>query len=341
MKTLSTSNVVRFGFKLGLFLLPVALIAGTFFIADPFKVLYRYDNFYADSDQPGVVLSRGYVSAEIFLRQREQYRYDSFILGSSRSLAFLTEDWITYIGASTPFHFDAFGESLFGVWATVKFMDRLDTPIRNVLFILDPLLLRNVTGAEGLVVKHHPDISGLPRVKFYFKFLRRYLSEGFFIRYLDLKLFKTYRPYMKKYIGPHHFSCDPVTNDCLLGWRDEMIAADPENYFSDKALFYPRDHLEKRGYGVMIKERQLLMLREINAVFKNHHTNFKIVISPLYDQQKIHHSDLESLRSVFGAGNVYDYSGVNPLTSDVKNYYEPQHYRPDVARAILREIYAA
>jgi len=341
VRTLSATDLIKFSLRLGLFLLPAVLIAGSFFIADPFKVIYHYERFYDGSHQPGAALNRGYVSADIYVRQREKYRYDSFIFGSSRSLAFLTEDWKKYIGVSSPFHFDASGESLFGIWSTVKFISRSNTPIRNALIVLDPLLFKEgITESKEFLKMHHPDITGMAKIKFYFQFLRGYLSEGFFIRYWDFRLFKTFRPYMGKYINTHRPSCDPITNDCLLAWRDERIAAGPEVYFSNKNIFYPREHLEKHGHDSVIKEKHLLMLREIKKIFEEHNTHFKIVINPLYDQKRIDGRDLEVLQSLFGADNVHDYSGVNAVTQDVENYYEPRHYRPQAARKILEEIYA-
>lgn len=70
-----------------------------------------------------------------------------------------------------------------------------------------------------------------------------------------------------------------------------------------------------------------------------HHTVYKVVINPLYDQNKINSRDLATLKDIFGSDNVYDFSGVNWITSDYHNYYEESHYRPHVAKWILGKIY--
>lgn len=343
MKTLSFLKLAKFGFRFSFFLLPAVVITAPFFIDDPFKVLYHHDDFYHGAAPPFVTSPRGYVSATLYLRNREKYRYDSFIFGSSRSLAFLTKDWKHYIGPSAPFHFDAWGESLFGLWATLKFLDKSEAPIRNVLLILDPSLLRGISESKKPIDAHHPIISGVPWAKFYTLFLKAYMSGGFWIGYWDLKIFKTHRPYMQKYFTNQQFLLfDPVTNDCRFAWREHLIAVDPEKYYDNKAVFYPRNsRAGEKECEMIIKEKQLTMLREINAIFKKHRAHYKVVVSPLYDQKKINAKDLKTLEAVFGTGRVYNYSGVNALTNNVRNYYETSHYKPDVARTILSEIYTA
>ena len=74
-------------------------------------------------------------------------------------------------------------------------------------------------------------------------------------------------------------------------------------------------------------------------VFRRKGTNCHVVVSPLYDQVRLNPSDLAALEDIFGAERVHDYSGVNAITADRHNYYEPYHYRPTVARHIMQEIY--
>jgi hypothetical protein len=79
---------------------------------------------------------------------------------------------------------------------------------------------------------------------------------------------------------------------------------------------------------------------EIANVFKEHNTNYKIVISPLYDQMRLDSLSLNRIDYIFGPENVYDFSGINRFTEPVYNYYESSHYRPHVAKQILEIIYS-
>jgi hypothetical protein len=81
------------------------------------------------------------------------------------------------------------------------------------------------------------------------------------------------------------------------------------------------------------------MLREVRAVFDAKGTDYRIVVSPLYDQRPLHPDDLMLLRRVFGAETVFDFSGANDITRDPHSYYEGSHYRPTIARRLMRAVY--
>ena len=75
-------------------------------------------------------------------------------------------------------------------------------------------------------------------------------------------------------------------------------------------------------------------------VFQTHHTNCKIIISPEYKQIRLNPADVEQLKEIFGAENVYDFSGINKYTNNIRNYYEGSHYRPCLGRQLLDSVYA-
>ena len=74
-------------------------------------------------------------------------------------------------------------------------------------------------------------------------------------------------------------------------------------------------------------------------MFKRHNTCYRVVVSPLYDQIKMNPEDVKALGEIFGAENVFDFSGVSEFTSDYRNYYDDSHYRPNVAREVLNIAY--
>jgi len=342
MKTLTFSDLGAFGLRVCFFLTPVVLVVASYFISDPFKVIYPYDDYY-NTNPPMAALNRGYVSTELYLRNHKKYHYDSFIFGSSRSLAYLTTAWQPYIGKkSSPFHWDSSGESLFGIWGALKLVDSMNAPLANALLIVDPVLLAQVSENEEMVFIHHPAVSGLAKIKVQWLFFRKYLSKGFCIRYWDLKLFKTERPYMKNYVYRRLYGFfNPVTNECPSVMQEALITANPEKFYSNRRKFYPVKISEGDGENkAVLAEKQIAMLRDINAIFLRKKTNFKIVISPLYDQRKINHADLQNLQDVFGKDNVYDFSGSNEITKNIMNYKDPGHYRIPVGNFILEKIYA-
>jgi hypothetical protein len=85
---------------------------------------------------------------------------------------------------------------------------------------------------------------------------------------------------------------------------------------------------------------QMQMLSNIRQLLMKHHTNYRIVINPLYNQVEMSPGDLKVLHGMFVQDNVYDFSGINKLTQSYTNYYETSHYRPHVAREIMNIIYS-
>jgi hypothetical protein len=81
------------------------------------------------------------------------------------------------------------------------------------------------------------------------------------------------------------------------------------------------------------------MLSNIKRILDANATSYKIVISPLYDQEKLDAADLHILQSIFGRDRITDFSGKNDITSNVRNYYEESHYRIPVAQKIMDSIY--
>ena len=106
-----------------------------------------------------------------------------------------------------------------------------------------------------------------------------------------------------------------------------------------KKRFRPRSG-QDQTYPPVLMKPQIKLLSEMAEVFQTHHTNCKIIISPEYKQIRMNPADVEQLKNIFGSENVYDFSGINQYTNDIRNYYDGAHYRPCLGRQLLDSIYA-
>ena len=331
-------DALRVLVRVALFGLPFVLSAVPYVVLDPFKVLYTYDSYYEPGDP--VMLNRDFVSTQIFLKTNPTRHYDSFILGSSRSLSFRCLDWGPIVGSDRCFHYDAIGDNLFGILGKLRLLDREHVAIRNALLVLDIDVLRETANQRGHMHIASPPVSGGSTLEFQFVFLRAFYDNLFFVKYLDYRRSGILKPYMQDVLVPP--ATEPVaeTNDVLLTVPDQELARSEERYYQvRRALFASRpatpDHDPQRA----VFEPGRRILEEIKAMFTRHATRYRVVSSPLYDQVRLHPHDLAVLAEVFGAQNVYDFSGINPITADFHNYYERTHFRPAVGRAILAQIY--
>jgi len=121
---------------------------------------------------------------------------------------------------------------------------------------------------------------------------------------------------------------------------EKKILANKESYYGPKmSLFFKRDSTLHYSDQVILNEEQSL-LKQMKGIFDKHHTDYRIMLSPMYDQKKLNPKDMAVLVSILGASHIYDFAGINDITTDLYNYYEPEHFRPAIAYRMMDSVYA-
>lgn len=324
--------------RLCLFVLfPFVFLLGGYIYFDPFKVIYAYDNY----DRTPVISSRDYISTEHYLKNKGKYHYNSFIFGSSRTIAFKTDVWKQYLeDDAILYKFDASAESVSGITAKLKYLDKEKAGIKNALIILcrDWSFSSNKNRTEHLF-KKHPAVSGKSWLDFHLTFFKAYLNPRFLWVYYNYKLTGKYKDWMVYVIAQDQFTIDTVTNEMTETVLDKKIEKDPKQHVKDLGgVFYNRPEIAKEDSISRIDQDYLVQLKEMKSILEKQGTNYKIVAGPLYEQVKWNKKDKDILIKIFGK-NFYDYTGKNKFTDNEENYYEDSHYRPVVGTVILHEIY--
>jgi hypothetical protein len=323
-----------FGFLAPL-LLPLAALIVLYLCYDPFRVLYDYNDY----SYPEVTSNRDYVSTEMFKKNNKKRRYNSFVLGSSRTMAFLPSSWKNYLSTQDmPFMFDASNESIYGIYIKLKYLDSINTNIDNVLIVLcRDISFATSSDQPGHLFRKHPDLTHRSWLGFQNDFLKAFLNPRFLFCYATYKAAGDYKSYMRGYIENREITFDTVTNAFrLLNLEREL--QDPTTYYSKrKDIFYKRygEHVDVLQ---RISKEQFKMMLEIRRILEKNRTQFRVVLSPLYEQIKFSLEDMVKLKTAFGE-NLFDFSGKNHLTDNVINYYEQSHYRPSVGDSIFKTIY--
>jgi hypothetical protein len=143
---------------------------------------------------------------------------------------------------------------------------------------------------------------------------------------------------MKGIIENRKVTYDKITNEFNIVDQEEEITTDPVNYYKKRAkLFYARNG-EKKDTVQHINGHFLFMLTEIERILNKNKTDYKLVLSPLYEQIKYNQKDFGILKDIFG-NRLYDFSGKNEYTNPISNYYENSHFRPSVGDSIFSKIY--
>jgi hypothetical protein len=331
----------KFIFKILVFFMPFLLLTVLYFVLDPFKVLYKYDSYFNSSVNGVVFLNTNYVSTANFDNHYEKFRYNSFIFGNSRGWFFEVSDWRKHIGRQPAYHFTTGGESLYAIHKKVLYLDEKGVDLKNALLVLDHEVLVQDGPKNGHLGIMAPQLEDNQNwFQFHLASLKGFFNISFLYAYIDFMVSGEVKTYMERnrLLDNRPFRYNYKTNQISFAHYERLISNN--DYYTDERMkvFYERE--DNPSYSpVSIAENQKRMLLEILLVFEKHKTNFKIVISPVYSQERLAKEDMAYLKSMFGSKHVFNFSGKNSFTEDYKNYYESNHYRPHVAEEMLNIIY--
>src|SRR5450432_2365162 len=148
--------------KLLLFSIPFLIFIGVYFYLDPFKVVKHYNSYYHSGRPNYISLNKDFISTENWINHHAQYDYDSYIFGNSRSMFYEIATWKNYIGEDSEkcYHFDASGESIYGISKKFSFLSAQKAKIKNVLIVMDQGVLNKADNSAGHLFLKDPRLSG-------------------------------------------------------------------------------------------------------------------------------------------------------------------------------------
>jgi len=332
IKFLLNTSIVLFVF--------FGLLISIYIYLDPFKVVKEYDN-YSDSL---FIVNKDYVCTETFLKNYNRYHYNSFIFGSSRTMGFNPEVWAVALRKQgqkdvNPLTFDAFEENIVGIYNKLLLVKER-VKIKNVLIILcRDKSFDSRKPDQGLIIFKHPQTSTNTYLDMHLFYFRNFINPDFFRRYMEYKLFGLYKPYMRGFFSEKKININPQTNFLEFETNENWYGKDSLEFLAImKAEFEKRSKVKIDSIS-RIKAEHKIILNNIARLLKSDNIQYKIVLSPLFEQQNWNLNDLKFLKNTFGS-NLYDYSGINEFTNNKLNYYESSHFRPVVGDKILKQIYA-
>lgn len=305
---------------------------------DPFKLLYKYD---IDSI-PKLNLNREFVSTEMFIKHNPKQKFDSFILGSSRTLGYNPETWKKHLPSkSNIFVFDSSNENLLGIYHKLIYLESCNVLINNALILIDTDYDYFDLGKKkgNYLSMEYPKILNNNTSEWYdfhSTHFFSYLNLRFIISYYGYELLEIDNQYTRLHRLRSKTKIESPSNWTNASYVDKYINQHPQYHTSD--VFYDRNK-DVRIIEKQINEGQKNILIKIKQLLGKHKTNYRIIINPLYNQRKYDPSDLKLLENLFGTENVYDFSGKNSFTELKFNYYENSHFRIHVGDSIINYIY--
>ena len=341
-KNTQLAEVLRFLRKTLYFLaIPLFILIGLYLYMDPFKVLYDYDIYYEEHHVGGVIYNAGYINTMILTDNIGSMKYDSFILGNSRSGFYEINDWKTHLDSNAVcLHFDAAKETFDGLYKKILYLDKIDADINNILLILDYSNFNQKEDSRHLFIQPPliNDNTVFRNFQFHWSNFKSFSNAIFLKSYITYFYIGKYDQSMETVLNNIPFEYDNFTGE-LRNVASEQKIQKGVFYDKEKMMYFANVQQPDSVYPVCIGDNIIDRLKEIKHIFDNHNTSYRIVISPLFNQIKFNEVDLACLKEIFGEEYVYDFSGVNTYTEDYHNYYESSHYRPHVSRDIMNIIY--
>lgn len=324
----SSSDMKRFILKIVLFAIPIAVLFVGYVLFDPLKVIWDYDDYTKTRS-----VNVAYNSYKI-MTKGDTIPFNSFIVGSSRSGFWPWKEWEKHLDSTAcAFHLESSGDGVYNALERLLYVYANAEQVDNILLIIDQEWLQKTKPLTGIQFRTPWQMrKSKDWLVFNADAIRYLLSiDGFKATF---KIGQRYNDVFQPYRDER--------NENFFPGKEEMITNDPQNYYAymidETVKLYPRTSKEQIG-SPSITNLCIDLLSELHKLFLSGNTDYKIVISPLYDQVKLNPADKSILDSIFGPENVYDFSGINQYTSDTLNYYEASHYRPHVAVQMLNEIY--
>ncbi len=176
-------------------------------------------------------------------------------------------------------------------------------------------------------------------MEFYKRFILAFLNPSFLYHYQRMRWGGIEPAEEINFFWDPGFRFTESTGDIDYVRMDSMIAADSLYYYQEyrAGTFYTR---KPDTASQVLDTEGIAQIRRIQSVLIDQGSDYRVVISPNYDQQAINSADLDILYNCLGRDRVFNFSGQSQMTDEIGNYYEERHFKPFIARWIMDSIYA-
>jgi peptidoglycan/xylan/chitin deacetylase (PgdA/CDA1 family) len=300
------------------------IIAGFNALVDPFGIFGDHlFNWYAyDMTQNPRIAKIAYLDANY-------EKYDSYIIGCSKTSSYSTEALNRYYNGASFYNMLMYGGDIYDIEMTARYILE-NYNARNI--VINVGLEETVdykTEADDMKNNLHAKVDGSPLVFFYGKYLlanpayavdkiKAWISDGYLVDKHDVFIPET---------GVYDKSARDVER---IGSMEEYL----EKYPSFKTV------LKQKKLDAM--EECLGAVKRIKEMCLEKGATFKFIISPIfhtemdsYDRDQLK----EYLAKLSEITEYWDFSGYNSVSFEPRYFYDPYHFRNAVGDMALARIF--
>lgn len=350
----TTNSILRFISRVVLLIVSTIGPCLVYYIyKDPFKVLRHYDNYFENPyiNNRRLGINKGMITVRTYLDNLKSdslsIPYNAFIFGSSISCYYDALEWKTLLenqisnkSKINPIHFDSSSESPMSMARKVEFLHNTKAPLKYALIVLDPIILANQDKTSPPFIdpiEIQPSISHF--LKFHYTFFRGAMNADFFKSIIASQMVGQplnigHNPIFQN--QPIVY-CKEFNQENIPQW-DSLISENAKYFYDTHPLIDPAKEFYS-GDPVITKEKEVAF-KKIAGIFREHNTDYNIIISPNRRGVYLSKKDLKILHNIFSSERVHDFSYTHAhyLENDTL-LYDNTHYRPPFALVLMKATY--
>jgi AraC-like DNA-binding protein len=276
------------------------------------------------------ILPKSYQPNERFIKieylKSNHNKYDSYIFGSSR-VGVYQPSWVQEYIPSKWYNFTLSGANIEDYLLHLKYFIKQKYEIKNLIIQIDlDSIAQYSHSSSDYLFKYHYDISGTNMLKYYQEY-----SMIFPIKNFSEKIKFNLHPDEREY--------SIVTGAWKRVDKDRYIVKNPSLH--NKLPIFSQNL--KVVENINSKFDTIIdSLKEITQIAKNNNINLYIFTTPHHKSMTksfSFHSIEQFYLAISKFTTFYSFSQINEITSNNLNYYEISHYRPMVAKLVLKSIF--
>ncbi|NMA34135.1 MAG: polysaccharide deacetylase family protein [Clostridiaceae bacterium] len=301
-----------------------ALTAGFNALVDPFGIFgdVIFDWYsYNMTQNPRI--------SKIAYLDRHHGKYDSYIIGCSKTGSYSTEALNKYYGGASFYNMLMYGGDMYDIEMTARYILDNYSPKNIIVSMGLEETVKYDTEADNMKANLHAKVDGSPLLLFYGKYL--FSNPSYAIDKIAARFSDGYLVNENDVFIPETGVYDKAVRDVeRIGGLDQYL----ETYPSFRTV------LKKVTLDAM--DDCLGSIRRIKSLCDEKGVSFMMIISPIYhtEMDMYDKAQLWEFHTRLSQITPYwDFSGYNPVSFEPRYFYDPYHFRNAVGDMALARIF--
>ena len=257
-------------------------------------------------------------------------KYDSYIIGCSKTSSYSTELLNKYFGNASFYNCIMYGGDMYDIEKTAKYI--IDNyKVKNIVINigLEEAVNYN-TEVDAYKNNMHAKVINDSLIKFYWKYMM--LNPEYSVDKI--------KEYINKEYLPNKYTVfDPITGAYNKKVRDIESIVNLEEYLANN----PEFKNDSRKETMVSADLAVDAVKRIKEYCELNKINFMLITSPVYEKeiQKYSKEDLVNYwKKLAEVTDFWDFSGYTSISQEQKYFYDTFHFRNSVGNMVFEYIFS-